>query len=84
MYLILGLKLFVTLCNNFCCTSLFKDTSPLNYVICLVPVHKQLIHRLPVSTHMSQVWEGINLWLVSDVRSLDRIRCAERQRFGIQ
>jgi len=47
MYLLLDLKLFVTFCNNFCCTSLFKDTSPLNYVICLVPVHKQLIHRLP-------------------------------------
>jgi hypothetical protein len=58
MCLLLGLKLFVTFCNNFRCTSVFQGTSPLNYVICLVPAHKQLIHRLPVSTHTSHVRGG--------------------------
>ena len=58
MCLLLGLKLFVIFCNNFYYTSVFQDISPLNYGICLVPVHKQLIHKLLVSTHTSQVWRG--------------------------
>jgi hypothetical protein len=63
--------------------SVFQDTSPLNYVICLVPVHNWFT-GFQFQHIRHRYGEAENLWLVSDVRSLERIRCAKHQRFGIQ